>query len=593
MRWSRRAAPSREATAGATGCDRRIRPIWNGRGAGQPAAVTRGRIGLTAGRLWDEARTSRSSTGRAACSRPVDSRRRPARRPQWRDGSASTLQLLGALEPIALACEYAAAGIFVSPALYEPFGLAVLEAPGRLRPGAVRHPDVPRAVGRRRGVRPAGDAAALARAHATTCWTIPERGAPLGEAAQNAPARYTPEAMVARHSGMCIAASRAVRSRGLRAPDGIVYFTHSLRSCWNHGNAHFLRGVLRELSARGHDVVAFEPAAAGACTNLLATTARRRSSAFARPIPELADRVRFAGPRSRRRAGRRRPGDRPRMERAGAGRRASAHCGARGARFTLLFHDTHHRAVSDPEAIARLRPLRLRRRAGVRRDAGRGLSALGLGRARVRLARGGRYAAVPSAGRRRSSARGWSGSATGATASAPPSCEDFLLRPAPRPACRSTSTACAIPTEALALLRRYGARYRGWLPNAAAPEVFARHLATVHVPRRFYVDALPGIPTIRVFEALACGIPLVCAPWRDSEGLFPPGEDFLMARDGAEMAPHLMRAVATIAALRRALAARAGDHPRPPHLRPPRRRAAGHRRAHCTVAGGRPRDAAS
>ena len=31
----------------------------------------------------------------------------------------------------------------------------------------------------------------------------------------------------------------------------ITYFTHSLRSCWNHGNAHFLRGVLRELMARG------------------------------------------------------------------------------------------------------------------------------------------------------------------------------------------------------------------------------------------------------------------------------------------------------------------------------------------------------
>ena len=25
-----------------------------------------------------------------------------------------------------------------------------------------------------------------------------------------------------------------------------VYFTHSLASCWNHGNAHFLRGVLRD-----------------------------------------------------------------------------------------------------------------------------------------------------------------------------------------------------------------------------------------------------------------------------------------------------------------------------------------------------------
>ncbi|MCG6793353.1 glycosyltransferase, partial [Klebsiella pneumoniae] len=88
-------------------------------------------------------------------------------------------------------------------------------------------------------------------------------------------------------------------------------------------------------------------------------------------------------------------------------------------------------------------------------------------------------------------------------------------------------------------LERHGAHYRGWLPNARAPEVFSRHLATVHVPRRFYVEALPGIPTIRVFEALACGIPLVSAPWRDSEGLFTPGRDFLVAPDGAAMESHL------------------------------------------------------
>ncbi len=77
--------------------------------------------------------------------------------------------------------------------------------------------------------------------------------------------------------------------------------------------------------------------------------------------------------------------------------------------------------------------------------------------------------------------------------------------------------------------------YHGWTPNAAAPALFARHLATVHVPRRFYTDILPGIPTIRVFEALACGIPLVSAPWRDSEGLFRDGEDFLFAADEAVM----------------------------------------------------------
>jgi spore maturation protein CgeB len=50
---------------------------------------------------------------------------------------------------------------------------------------------------------------------------------------------------------------------------------------------------------------------------------------------------------------------------------------------------------------------------------------------------------------------------------------------------------------------------------------------------------LPGIPTIRVFEALACGVPLVCAPWQDTEGLFTPGKDFLTARSGSEMRAHL------------------------------------------------------
>jgi len=76
---------------------------------------------------------------------------------------------------------------------------------------------------------------------------------------------------------------------------------------------------------------------------------------------------------------------------------------------------------------------------------------------------------------------------------------------------------------------------------------------TVHVPRRFYVTHLPGIPTIRVFEALACGIPLISAPWRDSEVLFAPGRDFLLAETPARMHAH-MRALAADAGLRHALA---------------------------------------
>ena len=117
----------------------------------------------------------------------------------------------------------------------------------------------------------------------------------------------------------------------------------------------------------------------------------------------------------------------------------------------------------------------------------------------------------------------------------------------------------------MALLGRYGVRYRGWLANALAPTVFACHLATVHVPRRYYAEQLPGIPTIRVFEALACGIPLASAPWSDSEGLFTPGADYLVAKgrpydDRASRGPARRCRVAAVSGL-----ARPGDDSAPRH----------------------------
>jgi spore maturation protein CgeB len=111
------------------------------------------------------------------------------------------------------------------------------------------------------------------------------------------------------------------------------------------------------------------------------------------------------------------------------------------------------------------------------------------------------------------------------------------------------------PDDALKRLADCGIAYGGWLPNYEAPRVFARHAVTVHVPRRPYVAALPGIPTIRPFEALACGIPLVSAPWNDAEHLFTPGEDYLVARGGEEMRAHL-RAVLNDRELAAALSAR-------------------------------------
>jgi spore maturation protein CgeB len=100
------------------------------------------------------------------------------------------------------------------------------------------------------------------------------------------------------------------------------------------------------------------------------------------------------------------------------------------------------------------------------------------------------------------------------------------------------------PDEALQSLAAAGIEYRGWLPNYLAPRVFAEHRVTVHVPRRPYVESLPGIPTIRPFEALACGIPLVSSPWDDVERLFRPGRDYLVARTGTEMVAQLRAVLA-------------------------------------------------
>ena len=80
---------------------------------------------------------------------------------------------------------------------------------------------------------------------------------------------------------------------------------------------------------------------------------------------------------------------------------------------------------------------------------------------------------------------------------------------------------------------RSGIEYLGYLANLRSPEVYAQSRLALHVPRRQYANGLNGVPTIRVFEVLACGIPLVCSPWADTEGLFRSGQDYVLARNGS------------------------------------------------------------
>jgi spore maturation protein CgeB len=317
----------------------------------------------------------------------------------------------------------------------------------------------------------------------------------------------------------------------------IICFTHSLVSCWNHGNAHFLRGVLRDLMRRGHEVHAYEPRDGWSLANLLRDHGPAGLAAYRRAYPELTS-TPFDADLD--------------LDRALDGAdlvlvhewnpstlvEALGRIRARGGRFRLLFHDTHHRAVSDPKAI---RAFDLSGYDGV--------LAFGAALAEVYRRWGwGKRAFVwheaadatlfrpPEADRDREGLV-WIGNWGDGERTA--ELETFLLGPARDAGLGLDIHGVRYPAKAKVLLARHGARYRGWLPNTRAPEVFAEHLATVHVPRRFYVEALPGIPTIRVFEALACGIPLVCAPWSDAEGLFRVGRDFLMADTRAAMTRRL------------------------------------------------------
>jgi spore maturation protein CgeB len=316
-----------------------------------------------------------------------------------------------------------------------------------------------------------------------------------------------------------------------------ILYTHSLVSDWNHGNAHFLRGVLTELDARGHSTIAMEPADGWSRRNLVADQGEIALARFAASFPHLH--VVTYGPEF----------DHTKIV-DGADvvivhewthPSLVAHLGTlrrEGGRFTLLFHDTHHRGATDAKAIADLalddydailafgETLRVRYE-----QQGWGRQAFTWHEAADTRIFYPIATAVPAAG------LVWIGNWGDGERTRELS--EFLIEPATRLGLAGTVHGVRYPETALELLRASPLNYRGWLANVDVPAAFARHHMTVHVPRRPYVEALPGIPTIRIFEALACGIPLVTAPWRDDEALFRPGEDFLVAQDGAEMTRHL------------------------------------------------------
>lgn len=329
-----------------------------------------------------------------------------------------------------------------------------------------------------------------------------------------------------------------------------VFYTHSLVSDWNHGNAHFLRGVMRDLIRRGHSAIALEPAESWSRQKLVENQGVQAVERFAADFPQLqslqydADFDHAAATDDADVVVVHEWTDPTLVARLGEIRR-------RGAPFTLLFHDTHHRAVSARHDIA---GLNLENYDGVLAfgetlrqrylDAGWGRQVFTWHEAADDVL----FRPLPDIEKTQDLI--WIGNWGDDERTA--EIDEFLIRPAAALGLSGTVRGVRYPDRAIAAVRKAGLKYGGWLANAEVPEAFARHKVTLHIPRRPYVESLPGIPTIRVFEALACGIPLLSAPWNDAEGLFRPGKDFLFARSGREM-ENLLRDVIAEPSIGRAL----------------------------------------
>lgn len=318
----------------------------------------------------------------------------------------------------------------------------------------------------------------------------------------------------------------------------ICLFYHSVISDWNNGNAHFLRGIISSLLARGHDVTTFEPQDGWSLKNLIFEKGRSAFDEFREFFPshhsilyseknfnpgdflENAELVlvhEWNNPEVVRKIGEYRSGKR---------------------NMVLLFHDTHHRSVTAPHEMEKYD---LRNYDGV--------LAFGDVIRRIYLRNGWSkrvwtwHEAAddrifhPVISEEKDGDLVWIGN--WGDDERTDELREFIIEPVLALKLKASFYGVRYPDKALKMLKKAKIKYKGWLPNYRVPEIFGRYNATVHVPRRPYVEQLPGIPTIRPFEALSCGIPLVSSPWTDCERLFTPGKDYLVAANGDEMKKHL------------------------------------------------------
>ncbi len=313
-----------------------------------------------------------------------------------------------------------------------------------------------------------------------------------------------------------------------------VYFTHSIISDWNNGNAHFLRGIVTELVSRGIEVQVYEPHGGWSLCNLKHIYGESAIDEFYDYYPKVnscfynsneididkaigsADVVIVH------------EWNEPQLIMSlGNYRKQNSH-------FSLLFHDTHHRALSQP---ADIESLDLSGYDGVLAF-GESLREIYLKKNIAKRVWTWHEAADTRIFKLIDNevSKGdvvWIGNWGDEERST--ELLEFIFNPVKELKLQCQVYGVRYPQKALTILNECGIKYMGWIPNYKVPRVFSNMRLTIHVPRGPYVKMLHGIPTIRMFEALACGIPLISSQWDDSEGMFIEGRDYLKVTNGTMM----------------------------------------------------------
>ena len=318
----------------------------------------------------------------------------------------------------------------------------------------------------------------------------------------------------------------------------ISFFVHSIRSDWNNGNAHFLRGLVRALgysdrnvTMQQHKVTVFEPEQNWSIENLFAEGEKGKTSVeqFAKTYPEV--RLQLYQLNREQLRSRLLEEDIVVVHEWNPPELIEMLLALRDELgFHVLFHDTHHRASSSPDQIKLLQVPRFD-----------GVIAFGEALRRIYRDHFGitrvwtlHEAADTTIFYPRDAPKVndvvWIGNWGDNERSK--EIKQFLVYPATHLRDRQFSIyGVRYPREGLEALAQAGIQFCGYLPNLEAPMAYASARLTVHVPRQQYTGAMAGIPTIRVFEALASGIALISAPWQDSEGLFAPGDITFVATE--------------------------------------------------------------